>query len=389
MEQHALLHGEIIVGLAVALVRHANLELVERREHIQLGERDIGQAVNLCGIAGDNRVEPAATALAPGGHAVLVALGAHQVAVDGVLALAAVFGIDQLGGERTGANTCNIGLLDAQHAVDGSRTHAGTRSRAARAARGAGHKRIRTVVDIEQRALRALEQNMLALTQRVVQKLRGFCHVGTNDLGIRQIRVADFIHGERALAVHLLQDGVLHLERRLHLHAEHVLVHQILDADAAAGGFVLIARADAAVGGSDFVFTQLELGRLVQLDMVGHDHVSIAGDLQALAGQALALQHAHLLNQHLRVHHHTVADNRHRVLVHDTRRNKVQCELLIAVNHRVAGVVSALVAHHVVEVAGNEVGHLSLAFVTPLGSDQHHVRHVRLSFFHILNLKRP
>ena len=92
-------------------------------------------------------------------------------------------------------------------------------------------------------------------------------------------------------------------------------VEQVLDANAAAGSFVLIARADAAVGGADFVFAQTELGRLVEFNVVGHDPVSIARDRQALARKALAFEHAHFLNENLRVHHNAIADDRHGLVI--------------------------------------------------------------------------
>ena len=125
-------------------------------------------------------------------------------------------------------------------------------------------ERIGAVVDVEQRALRALEQNMLALAQRVVEQLGGFGHMGTNDFGEGQVGLANLVDGERTLAVHLLENGIFHLKGSFDLHAEHMLVEQVLDANAAAGSLVLIARTDAAVGGADFVFAQTELGRLVE-----------------------------------------------------------------------------------------------------------------------------
>ena len=317
MEQHALLHGEVIVRFAVTLVGNANLELIESGEHVELGERNVGKAIDLGRITRDNRVEPTAATLAARGHAIFVALGAQQIAIDGILALAAVFGIHEFRGERTGANARDIGLLNAEHAIDGRGANARTSSSATRAARRARDERIGAVVDVEQRALRALEQNMLALAQRVVEQLSGFGHMRTNDFSEGQIGVANLVDGERTLAVHLLENGILHLEGSLDLHAEHMLVEQVLDANAAASGLVLVARADAAVGGADFVFAQTELGRLVELNVVGHDHVSIARDLQALARKAFAFEHAHFLNENLRVHHNAVADDRHGLFIHN------------------------------------------------------------------------
>ena len=134
VEQHALLHGEVIVDLAVALVGGADLDRVELGQHVELGQRHIGETVDLGRIARDDRVEPAAASLAARRHAELVAGGAQALAHLGLLALAAVLSEAQLGGEGTAADARDVGFLDAQHAVDGRGSHARSGRRAARAA---------------------------------------------------------------------------------------------------------------------------------------------------------------------------------------------------------------------------------------------------------------
>src|SRR5699024_2553052 len=99
------------------------------------GERHVGEAVHLGRIARDHRVEPAAAALAPRRHPVLVAHFAQKRTGLGLFARAAIFGVALLGGERTAAHTRDVGFLDAQHAVDGRGAHARARGRTARAAR--------------------------------------------------------------------------------------------------------------------------------------------------------------------------------------------------------------------------------------------------------------
>jgi hypothetical protein len=53
----------------------------------------------------------------------------------------------------------------------------------------------------------------------------------------------------------------------------------------------------------------------------------------------------------------------------------VQCVLLVAHHDRVAGVVAALVTHHVVHRATEQVGGLPLALVTPQSSEYHKCGH--------------
>ena len=61
------------------------------------------------------------------------------------------------------------------------------------------------MVDVEQGCLRAFEQDVLALAQRLVQDLRGFRHVGTDDVGICQVVFADLLDrlGDAASAAQL------------------------------------------------------------------------------------------------------------------------------------------------------------------------------------------
>ena len=99
----------------------------------------------------------------------------------------------------------------------------------------------------------------------------------------------------------------------------------------------------------------------------------VAGDLQAVAREALPFEHTHLFNQDLGIHNDPVADDRYGVFVHDARGNEVQRKLLVAAYHGMPGVVAALIADDEIEFAGDEVRDLALAFVTPLRADQNYV----------------
>ena len=380
MEQDALLHGEVIVALAVALVSHAHLDGVESGEHVELGQRHVGQAVDIGGVARDDGVEPAAAALAARGHAILMADLAQRLAFLSLKAFAAVFGVRELGGERTAADAGDVGLLDAQHAIDVDRAHARTGSSAAGAAGRGRDVGIRTVVDVEQRALRALEQDGLALAHGVVQHLAGLGHVRLEDAGVRQVLLADLLDRVGVQAVDLLQDGVLLDEGGFDLQAEDLLVHEVLDADALAGHLVLVARADAALGGADLMIAQALLIGAVEILVVRHDDMRVAADLEVLAGNALGLEHGHFLDQHAGVDHHAVADDGNGVLVHDAGGHQVKRQLLVAVDNGMACVVAALITDDVIVFASNEIGDLAFTFVAPLGANQNGAGHVCASF---------
>src|SRR5262249_42878437 len=78
--------GEALDALAVELVADAGLDLLEAVQHVELGERDAVDAVQLHGLAHQHRIEPAAAAAPAGVDAVLVAAVAQQLA-DAVLEL--------------------------------------------------------------------------------------------------------------------------------------------------------------------------------------------------------------------------------------------------------------------------------------------------------------
>ena len=150
-----------------------------------------------------------------------------------------------------------------------------------------------------------------------------------------------------------------------------VLVEQILHAQADARHLVLVARADAALGGADKVLAQAAFEGTVQVDVVRHDDVCVARHLEIGGGDAVALEHVDFLEQHRGVHHAAVAHHRDALRIHDARGDLVQAVLLVAHHDGVPGVVSALVAHYAVELRGNQIADLSFALVAPLGTHQH------------------
>ena len=60
---------------------------------------------------------------------------------------------------------------------------------------------------------------------------------------------------------------------------------------------------------------------------------------------------------------------------HDARRQRVQLEDLAVDDQRVARIVTALKPRDHVGPLAQPVDDLALAFVAPLGADNHHIRH--------------
>ena len=88
-----------------------------------------------------------------------------------------------------------------------------------------------------------------------------------------------------------------------------------------------------------------------------------------------ASQRVDLLEQHAEVDDDAVADDRGAAGAEDAAGQQVQGVLLAVDDDGVAGVVAAVELHDVVDAAAQQVGRLALAFVAPLGSDQHDRRH--------------
>src|SRR5690606_13247377 len=139
----------VLGALAAVLVGDADLQLLHAVEHVELGDAQAGDAVDGHRALEGDDVHPAAAARTAGGGAVL------GTAVADALADLVV----QLGRERAAADAGGVGLGDAQHVIDVLRAHAGAGQRATDGGVGAGDVGIGAVVDVQQRALGALEQH--------------------------------------------------------------------------------------------------------------------------------------------------------------------------------------------------------------------------------------
>src|SRR5690606_19027843 len=71
--------------------------------------------------------------------------------------------------------------------------------------------------------------------------------------------------------------------------------------------------------------------------------------------------------------HNAVADETRHTRMHDARRDQAQNGFLAVDPQRMAGVVTALKAHHALDGFRQPVDDLAFTFVTPLGADHHYV----------------
>ena len=226
------------------------------------------------------------------------------------------------------------------------------------------------MIDVEQCCLGALKEQVLTLIDHVVEQQARLGDVGTQALGHGQVLVANLVHGIGGQIVDELQLGVHAGKSGLQLVAEQPLVQHVLHAQADAGHLILVARTDAALGGTDVLLAELLLKGAIQIDVVRHDDMRVAADLEILGGDAVGLEHVDLLKDNLGVDDAAVTDHRHMIGIHDAGGHLVQAVLLAVDDDGVAGVVAARVAHDGIEVAGDQVADLTFALIAPLGTDQ-------------------
>ena len=159
--EHRLVVGEVVELRALgAAVPRAHAQPVEARQHVELGHRERGQRVDPRRVAQRDQVEPADAPRAPGRGAVFAAALADLVGDVAV----------ELGRERPRAHARAVGLDHSPDLVDVLRPDAGADARRARHRVRRGDERIRAVVDVEQRALGALEHDRLAGVEPLVHE---------------------------------------------------------------------------------------------------------------------------------------------------------------------------------------------------------------------------
>ena len=257
--------GKIGGPLAVQFVGGANLQFRQLAQNVQQHHRQHVDAAEAGGIAGGHGVEPAAAPGPPRDRAVLVPPAADVLARLVVL----------LGGERSAADPRGIGLDDADDLGDVSTGHARAGRNAHARAVAAGDEGEGAVVDVQQRALGALEEHPLVGLDRVEQIGRGVGHVRAEPLGIAAILVENLLRIEPIAArAEAVEDFVLRLGDQLDPAAEIRAVHVAQPDGQRAAHLVAVAGSDAAHGGAD----RLAAGTLlvqqpIFLDVPGEDHV--------------------------------------------------------------------------------------------------------------------
>ena len=347
-------------------VARAHLDVVEAVEDVELGEGELGEAVQPGGVAEHHAVEPSGPPPPPGDRAELASDVDEPVAV----------GVGQLGGERPGTDAGRVGLGDPDDAVDVAGAEAGAGARPAGGRVGRGDVGIGAVVEVEERRLGALEQQVLAGGEGLVQQSDGVgderCEAGAEvgEAGDDVVHVERVTAGGGELAV--LGDG-----SRLDVIGERRQVGHVAGAQPDTAGLVGVGRTDPLQRRADLVVAAHRLGDGVVRLVPREDEVGAAGDLEPGARDPPRLQRVDLVEQRRQVDDDAVADHRHDVVVEHAARDQLQGVTLAADDHGVPGVVPALVADDVAVLLGQQIDDLGLALVSPLRPDDDGDRHVR------------
>ena len=176
---------------------------------------------------------------------------------------------------------------------------------------------------------------------------------------------------ERQPVVDLREDTVLLAQRELELLAEDLRVEQVLHPEADAQRLVGIGGPDPALRRPQLVLTEVPLGDAVELLVIRHDQVRVAGQPQPRRVDTFGLEHVELGQEHRGVDHHTVSDDRRDVVVEHTAGHELEGEHLAVDDDRVPGVVAALVPDDQLALLREVVGEATFPLVAPLGADDH------------------
>src|SRR5919112_4967372 len=231
------------------------------------------------------------------------------------------------------------------------------------------------MVEVEERALGPLEEDMVAAPESVLDEPRHVGEVRRKAASPGERLLDERLDLEVGLGAERGEDGVLLGEQALEPRPERPLVEEVLEADPVPRCPILVRRSDAPTRRADARTTQSGLAGHVEGTVVREDHVGgearpEPADIDPPRGQPVDL-----VDERRRVDDHARADDRDDVRVQHAGRDEMELEHLVTEHQRVAGVVAALVANDERRLLGEEVRSLALALVAPLEADDDRRRH--------------
>ncbi len=232
------------------------------------------------------------------------------------------------------------------------------------------------MVNIQHHALSAFEQNATACADLFVEQF-------PDRLGIGQDLVSDleqFCFQLGAVWFWQADTDAQRLvvgQKALDLHVEGGGVCKVCDADGAAADAVFIGRADAALRGADLASAERAFAGGVDVLVPRENERGIVSEHERLRRDfdALGLNALYFFQHVPWIDHDAIADHRELAAAHEAGGQQGQLEHLAVNDQRVASIVPALKADDHIGAAGQPVDDLALAFVAPLGPDNHYSGH--------------
>ena len=300
------------------LVGLANLDLLQSRQYVELGEVDGREAIDQGRESHLRNVQPAASPRPAGGGAVLGTDGAQMVADAGGIVLL-------LGGERSLPDAGGVGLDRAVDAPELAGRYAQTGQHGSDAGVGRRHVRVRAEINVEHGGVGTLDQNLLAVLEGLVGVLDGIDGHLIDALGdvAVELQLALDVDLEAGEGPHVVVGQVA--EALL----EVLEVAKIADADAVALDLGGVGRSDALFGGADLVPTEAVLKGAVDLLVEIKDQVGAVGNLDpALVLDATGREGIELIEEGGEMDDDTVANDAGGLVVEDARGKQMELVLL-------------------------------------------------------------
>ena len=236
------------------------------------------------------------------------------------------------------------------------------------------------MVDVEQHALRALEEDALAGTALVFEQIPYRVHERQNfrrdgEQLVAQARRLDLRQAETA------PQRIVMRQRPRDLVVERIGFGEVHEADRAAPDLVLVGGADPALRRADFrPAARRLLAMRVEFAMQRKNERRVFRDLEIHRrdGDALLPQAIDLADEEMRIDDDAIANDREFSRPHDAGRQQRELVGDAVDDERMAGVVAALKAHDDIRLQRQPVDDLALALVAPLGANHRHIRHLSL-----------
>src|SRR5712664_248096 len=350
---------------SLVLVAHANLNLPLRVKHIQLRNHQRINPIDHFRVPQHLQIQPAAAPWPPRNRAKLFPARAHFLRIQ----------VRHLRRKRSAAHARRVRLGNTQHVFELRRRHAHAcrstpRSRARRC-----HERVRPVIDVQHRSLRAFEQHRLPFVQRAVHQFRGVADVSANFFAQLQ-RLFDFMRKVNIRSVRAFRQPIFLRHHMRGLLAKHLRLQQIAHPQAAPRHLVLIRRSDSPRSRANLVRAPRTFRGFVQLPVIRKNQVRAVADVQPpLHLNARFRKRLDFRHQRRRIHHHARSDHRLLLRPQNPARNQLQYITVLPDDDRVPRVVPARHARNVIKRPRKVVHHLAFALVAPLRPHHHHRFH--------------